>query len=281
MSIRLFITLAGLLAAAACSTSKTASTAKLSDNNVVNVRSKNSRYSSDKTDGQSTVIFKGKNNIINIDISDSDISSFNTKTVTIIEGDNNNFTSTTRKCVLVYKGRTDTIVIKGNQLKIDFTADSMNKLLEGDGGKEEITAGQELADFKWDDNTWKATSPVAAEEVVFVKELDKEVNMSEAFTYYTKQARSGSYDAFYMLGRFFDNLTYGSDKDILKAMEYYEVAARHDHPEAAFRLGYIYQVGDFEFTNVPVNRTKAEYYYTLAAKNGHEKAKEMLAQWQK
>jgi TPR repeat protein len=41
----------------------------------------------------------------------------------------------------------------------------------------------------------------------------------------------------------------------------------------AFRLGYIQKA--------PINRVKAEYYYTLAAKNGSEKAREKLAEWRK
>ena len=248
-------------------------------NNVVNVRSQNSRHSSAKSDGTSTIIFKGKNNIINIEITDSDIAAYNTKTITIVEGDNNNVTSSTRRCVLMYKNRTDTLVIKGNQLKIDFTADNVAALVEGAAGKREIGQGEALDHFQWVD--WKgATGRLAAEET-FIEALDKKVPLAEAYRYYEQQARAGNYQAFFMLGRFFDNLTFDIEPDISKAMRYYEMAARHNHAEAALRLAHIYDVGDFEFEKIAVDRAKARYYYSLAAQNGSDAAKEKLALWGK
>lgn len=273
--------LGALVSCAASKTGRLASAAYGADfgrNNVVNSTSKNSRFSSSKTDGTGTLIFKGRNNIINIDITDSDIASFNTKTVTIVEGDNNNLTSVTRKCVLTYKGRTDTLIIKGNQLKIDFTGDHMAALIEGPGRTQEITAGQDLREFPWP--AWKSPDDKQAEEQVFVEARGEYLTLPKAFAYYSEQARNANYQACYMLGRFFDNLTADTQPDIPKAMEYYELAARHNHAEAAFRLGHIYEVGDFEFERILINRSKAQYYYRLAAQNGSEPALEKLKIWE-
>jgi hypothetical protein len=281
-SVLAFVVL--LLLSGACATSKssnklTSSNSQLGNNNLVTTHSKNSRYSSDKTDGASTLIIKGQNNIINIDLTDSDIKSFNSKTVTIIDGDNNNLSSITRKCVLVYQGRTDTLIIKGNQLKLDFTSDNMTALIDGEGGKETITTGQHQSSFNW--AAWKNTKPTAETEEVYVENLNKYLKPADAFRHYTERAQHGDYQACYMLGRFFDNLLADTEVDMAKAIPYYEMAARHDHAEAAFRLGHIYEVGDFEFEKVAINRPKAEYYYGLAAKNGSEPAREKLAQWAK
>jgi hypothetical protein len=247
-------------------------------NNVVNSTSKNTRFSNSKTDGVGTLIFKGSNNIISIDITDSDIAAFNTKTVTIIEGDNNNLTSVTRKCVLVYKGRRDTLIIKGNQLKIDFTADHVLALIDGPGRKQEITTGQDLREFSWPE--WKSPDDKMAVEEVFVEASGEYLTLPKAFAYYSEQARNANYQACYMLGRFFDNLTADTLPDIPKAIEYYELAARHNQAEAAFRLGHIYEVGDFEFERIAINRPKALYYYRLAAQNGSEPALEKLKLWE-
>ncbi len=245
-------------------------------NNIVSAHTRNSRYSSSKADGKSSIVFKGTNNIINIDITDSDITAFNTKTF-IIEGDNNNISSTIRKCVLVYQGRSDTVIIRGNELKVDFAADNMTRLLDGPGGTAEITSGQQLQDFAFAD--WSAEAAAAANDSLYVSDLQQRLTQRQAFDHYTKQAQAGNYAAFFWLGSFFDNLLLDVRPDIAKAMNYYEMAARHNHPDAAYRLGYIYQAGDFEFERIAIDRTKARYYYELAARNGHEQARERLAVW--
>jgi len=267
-----------LLLTSACATTKTVtSTSKIGDNNVVSTQTKNSRFSASKTDGEDKLIIKGKNNLINIVITDSDIASFNTKTVTIVEGDNNNLSSLTRKCVLVYKDRTDTLIIKGNKLKIDFTADDLQALIDGPDQKQEITQGQSIQEFLWTD--WHGGMEPNEGNSMYIEELNMNLKPAEAFGYYREQAHKGNYSAFFMLGRFFDNLTFDTKADFAKAIPYYEMAARNNNVDAALRLGYIYEVGDFEFDKMPVDHAKAEYYYTLAAKNGSEKAKEKLALW--
>lgn len=281
MGIRtiVFLCLTGLLTACASSTTVTRDASKAAgNNNVVTRKQQNSHYSSNKTDGTGTIIMKGSNNLVTIDITDSDIQHYNSKTITIIEGDNNNLTSARRKCVLVYKDRTDTIIVKGNQLKIDFTDDDINALLTG-GGKFLITNSLEAAHFNWRpaDDFDKLTGT----EKMYVEPLGKTLPLLAAFDYYTEQAQQGDDNACYQLGRLYDDLDFDMLTDRARAAQYYERAARHNHALAAFRLGQLYELGDFEFGKVAIDRAKAEYYYRLAAQNGSVPAEEKLASWSK
>ncbi len=69
------------------------------------------------------------------------------------------------------------------------------------------------------------------------------------------------------------HLGLGTEIDIEKAEYYYLIAAKDGHPEAQSSLGYIYEN---DFFKVGEDIAKAKYWYKLSAKNGNEYAKERL-----
>ena len=94
-----------------------------------------------------------------------------------------------------------------------------------------------------------------------------EKNLSKAIFYYEKAAKQGYIDAQYKLGSI-----YISKKDLLKAFYWFEKAAKQGHSISQYMVGFFYERG----ASIEKDLEKARYWYEQAAKQGNMKAREEL-----
>ena len=77
-------------------------------------------------------------------------------------------------------------------------------------------------------------------------------------------AEQGDPDAQYKLGEFFEN-----ENNISDACKWFEAAAKQNHAESQFRLGYLYSIGGTDF---PADVEKSRFWSMQAARQGHPSA---------
>ncbi|RIA94269.1 hypothetical protein C1645_818259 [Glomus cerebriforme] len=98
-----------------------------------------------------------------------------------------------------------------------------------------------------------------------------EKNLEKAIYWYNKAAENGNDVAQYNLGKHY-RLGKGVEKDEVKAFEYYKKSADQGYLCAQFQLGQCYDKG----IGIEVNKTKAFELYKTAAEKGHINAQIML-----
>lgn len=263
----------------------------LGDNNTIISQSVNSHA---KGDGTGTLIVKGKNNLIKYYISDTDIESYNTKTVTIVEGDNNNITSAIRKCVLIYKDHTDTLLIKGNQLKIDFKAENIKQLVIGNSQKytpkpQSVSKSSPTAKYS-DKKTVQNNNPTTGKstnidnivtgsrnDVVLTKTNDSQAASAISVDTIDKNFDWGTTEGITKLTGFETVYVFGLEKDmpLLAAIAYYTKQAQQENYEACYQLGLLYDSQTFA---VLADLPRAIQYYERAARHNHATAAFRLGQ---
>jgi TPR repeat protein len=72
-------------------------------------------------------------------------------------------------------------------------------------------------------------------------------------------------DELYAIGLDYLKGTNGKEQDVVKATEYFQLAAEKDHASAQFNLGYSYLQGQ----GVPQNHTQAVHWFRKAAEKQH------------
>ncbi len=93
-----------------------------------------------------------------------------------------------------------------------------------------------------------------------------------AVAFLESQAIQGDVNASFLLAIAYSNGKAGRI-DIVKAMHWYKVSAKHGDADAMLMLGWLYYN---ESKNLELNLKKARYWFRLAASNGVEEAVEML-----
>jgi hypothetical protein len=244
-------------------------TKSLNPNNKIIINSNNSTFSGTSED---KIIFKGENNIIEINSDSSQFNSKNSRNVLVVEGNNNNFQFNQKGIIDLSENSNDTLILKGNEQQSIFNVTNSGTSVEAH--VENIkNANSTVITFKDDQEFIKEEEDfditVNSNELIYVPELETEISAGEALLYYQQEAKNGNLDAIFKLGSFY-HYGIGCTRNIKKALEYYELAARKNHIEAQYLLGEIYEFGLKQITE---NKEKSIYYYTLAAKNGHPQAK--------
>jgi TPR repeat protein len=107
---------------------------------------------------------------------------------------------------------------------------------------------------------------------IYIEEVDSTFRAKDALAYYIKKAKAGSADAFYRIGRFYED-GMGVVSDHVKACEYFEVAAGKNSPVAQYVLGDIYQNGE---PGVPIDLKRAKYFFALAVKHKYSDSAKRL-----
>ena len=99
---------------------------------------------------------------------------------------------------------------------------------------------------------------------------------TDALACYKKAAESplNHAKAQYQMGLFYEKGRGGLDRDIKKAIEWYKKSADQKNPDALFRIGMAYKNGD---GNEPVDYSKMIEFFTEAAQAGHSDAQYQLA----
>lgn len=253
-----------LLTLCACSVAKQTknipSNSNKDANNVVIVNSKNALNFGASND---KVIFKGENNIVEINNEGSTFNPKNSNDVMIIEG-NQNFISVNQAGITdTSENSHDTTIISGNRMRKEFSAKDVLDAQESHrkSGIDTVLNSSYSDQFYPQDDD----EPIffASDELMMVTEMDSMVTIGDAIDFYNSEALKGNMDAYYKLGTFYQ-FGVGTKRNIPKALEYFEIAARNNHVTAQYTLGTIYKDG---FRSVLPNAEKAEYYFKLAAKN--------------
>ncbi len=94
-------------------------------------------------------------------------------------------------------------------------------------------------------------------------------NIKTALQWYKKAAAQKNPEALYRLGFACKNGDGDEPVDYEKMMQYFLDAAERGHAEAQYQAGYGYENG----IGVPINVTKAKYWYRKAAEQGHANAR--------
>lgn len=234
-------------------------------NNVVIVNSKNALDFGSSND---KVIFKGENNIVEINNEGSTFNSKNSNNVMIVEGDQNAVLVNQAGITDTSGNSHDTTIVKGDRLRREYSAKAVldAKLLHQKSSSDSITNASIKKQYIPQNDDDESVF-FAADELIFVPELDSLVTIGEAIDYYNSETLKRNMEAYYKLGTFYQ-FGVGTKRNIPKALEYFEIAARNNHVVAQYTLGSIYKDG---FMSVLPNAEKAEYYFKLAAKNGEKR----------
>lgn len=229
-------------------------------NNKVIINSQNSFFTGSSGD---SIIFKGENNLVEINNQNAVFDSKNSKDVLIIDGSQNKVTINQINVRDTSLNSRDTLILNGNKKNYAFQAKS-EKSLNIDSKE---TSNELELDSNFDEDLL-----VHEDQMIYVDELDTLLTAQETFDYFKSKAVKGDFYAYHKLGGHFE-YGIGVPKNMINAIECYEIAARNDVMEAQIRLGELYENGK---ESILKNREKAIYYYTLAAKNGNVMAIEKL-----
>lgn len=237
-------------------------------NNKIIVNNRNSTFSGSSED---KVIFKGENNLIEINSDSSQFNSEKSKDIIVVEGNNNNFQFNQKGITEQSKNTADTLVLRGNNQKSIFKITNSKTVIDTkveieNKSNSTVLIFNESQEFV-EEEDFEIT--VNSNELIYVPELETEISAGEALLFYQKEAKYGNLEAIFKLGTFYQ-YGIGCTRNIKKALDYYELAARKNHIEAQYSLGEIYEFGLKEISE---SKEKSNYYYTLAAKNGHPQAK--------
>lgn len=223
-------------------------------NNVVIVNSKNTTNHGSSND---KVIFKGENNIVEINNEGATFNTKNSNDVLIIEGNQNAVLVNQAGMTDTSENTNDTIYFKGDRVKSVFVSKSINsKQLDTINN-----SNYELQNLKSDDSVDFIF--YSLDELILVPDLDSMITIGDAIDFYNSELKKDNLNALFKIGTFYQ-FGIGTNRNIFKAIECYEVAARNNHKEAQLTLGSIYKEG---YLNVAINADKAEYYFKLAEKN--------------
>ncbi|NBR16197.1 MAG: sel1 repeat family protein [Crocinitomicaceae bacterium] len=269
MKSTLFIFLCSLFMLCACSVAKESrnsdSKPTKDPNNVVIVNSKNALNFGSSND---KVIFKGENNIVEINNEGATFNSKNSNDVMIIEGNQNVVSVNQAGVTDTSEDSHDTTYINGNRMRKEFIAKDVldAQILHRKSDGLTVTnsnISKQIIQQDDDDEPFF----FAADELIFVPELDSLITIGEAIDFYNSETLKRNMEAYYKLGTFYQ-FGVGTKRNIPKALEYFEIAARNNHVTAQYTLGTIYKNG---IMGVPPNAEKANYYFKLAAKNGEKR----------
>lgn len=223
-------------------------------NNVVIVNSKNTINLGSSND---KVIFKGENNIVEINIEGSTFNTKNSNDVMIIEGNQNAFLVNQAGITDTFENSSDTIYFKGDRMKSEF----VSKSIQSSQLDTINNSNYELQNLKREDSVDFIF--YSLDELILIPDLDSMITIGDAIDFYNSELKKGNLNALFKIGTFYQ-FGIGTNRNMFKAIECYEVAARNNHKEAQLTLGSIYKEG---YLNVPINTDKAEYYFKLASQN--------------
>ncbi len=226
-------------------------------NNKVIVNSKNASLNGTSND---QIIFKGENNLVEINNQNTNFDNKNSNDVLIIEGNQNNISIDQSHTTYKSNNSQDTILVKGDRARFDFKARTSNSDSLRNSHIEDI------AEYEDDETPEKYL--VYEGQLMYVPEIDTLLTSQEALEYYKSQFAKKDYFACYKTGTFYE-FGIGVPINLKIAMDYYETAARNEVVEAQFRLGELFETGK---DSIEKNIEKARYYFTLAAKQGNDYA---------
>ena len=152
---------------------------------------------------------------------------------------------------------------------VDAQADLALCLLSGNGCKENAKEA-----FDWAFEAAKHEHGVALATLGLIAENGYvcEKNLNAAFVYYHRSAEAGNSVGNFCVGIFYFLGKGKIPQNHSVAAHYFEEAAKAGHADACYMLACMYNDGD----GVPVDYEKAIRYLNLAARNGHERAKQTL-----
>lgn len=305
---------------ASCATSHPdASSRSAGRNNVVTSQTQNVQSRAENS--QSKLLIRGENNLVEIKDRNSSYTSRDDQSVTILEGSNNHLSYDQEGNRGVSEHRRDTLIIRADGLRGAYQSknqmteernttgttiiDYRTRLVPAaprkavplsptKAGAEPAAKGTpaatasisrvSLADepaVHLNQDLPALAADLDSAELVLVPPLNRLLPVADAVHYYGQQAQAGNVEAFYQLGKLFQ-AGHGDVIDLKRALNYYEVAARHNHGGAALTLAQLYEEGveiGGTFAVEP-NAEKARYYYVLAEKNGAKRpAAKPLGRW--
>jgi len=223
-------------------------------NNVVIVNSKNTINLGSSND---KVIFKGENNIVEINNEGSTFNTKNSNDVLIIEGNQNAVLVNQAGITETSENTNDTIYFKGDRVKSEFVSKSIKSsqldTINNSNYALQNLKSEDSVDFIF----------YSLDELILVPDLDSMITIGDAIDFYNSELKKGNLNALFKIGTFYQ-FGIGTNRNIFKAIECFEEAARNNHKVAQITLGTIYKEG---YLNVVKNADKAEYYFKLAEKN--------------
>lgn len=248
----LFIT---IILFTSCTTTKISTTAKLSEDSNNLVVEKNKGKIKGGGNGNTTIVFEGKNNIF--EIIRENASYFNSagrKDVIVIKGDGNHITLYNRGSVDLGGFSQDTLVFVGENERYVMLSDDQVKFTK----KVEI-------------DTVQMTTP----EVVFIEEnINPEShNYSSDVSYYVDEIKKGNQDAYYELAEIYNYGLNGVIQNFKQAIQLYEHGAIKNNIAAITRLGDLWYNGHWEMKK---NKTIGLYYYKRGAELGSDYCQKMV-----
>lgn len=239
---------------------KTESNKTKNANNVVIVNSKNAVYVGSSND---KVVFKGENNLVEINNESSTFKSKNSNNVFIVEGNQNMIHLNQAGITDSSENSNDRTIIRGDRMRKEFNSKAIFDYKSTQNESEIDTVLNSSYSDQFNPDNDEEPIFFAVDELMMLTELDSMVTIGEAIEFYNSEILKGNMDAYYKLGTFYQ-FGVGVKRNILKAIEYFEIAARNNHLTAQLTLGTIYKEG---FRNILPNAEKANYYFKLAEKN--------------
>lgn len=284
-----------LLPAFACLFSCSTTKQNGGDNNVVIVRSKNTKHAGA---GGGASVIEGRNNLIEINYDSSSYTGKNNGGLTVLKGDGNHIIVDQKNVNDMSENRSDTLIIKANNEKIIMDAENLTDSSKNTSSKIEIDLTKKSVpadEAKKQEIKQAEKKPVKETNKTEQKESEKteqaKVNKSNRTgpnIAAQKANRNGNISSGAIVEPVYEKLDelredsrdfisdsamihVGGKEGMMKvseAFEYYHELIKQGDPKGYYQIGVFYQAG----IGTPVNSLKAVDYMEIAARKGISEA---------